>query len=407
MNEKNQPSKCAHVLLVLDRSGSMNSTRQQTIQSVNSFLSIQRESDVETHMTTCLFNDQVKINPSKQVNEVQDFTASDYHCDGTTALYDAIGHTITHHQPKDGELTLVAIMTDGMENASKEYSLANVRKLIEEKTKEGWQFQFLGADLSHSQDADDLGIKKDQQMYFKKSEMKKAVDDVSQNFNRSKLYPRFLTADQLCLLDDSDRRVIVDTGSPISMSDVGQLQLFDDFYARGSHDLLPMIQKYLSNRISGLMGMDILSRYDLRLKFDRRVGRWIVEQWKEDSDYADAFCVEYYGGVPVVEATVDGLRGKFFLDSGATISFLKKNRINGQPFVGEAEDFFPTLGIFSTDLYRCELKFAHRTFTDSMGVMPMGLEVLIPNWIDGIIGLNILKDTTINFGFKSNRFSLQ
>lgn len=407
MNEKTQPNKCAHALLVIDRSGSMNSTREQTIQSINSFLSIQKESDVETHLTLCFFNDQINAHQPKPIGKIRDLTPSEYQCTGTTALYDAIGQTITRHQPKEKELTLVAIMTDGMENASKEYSLGHVRKLIEEKTKEGWQFQFLGADLSHSADADDLGMKKDQQTYFKKSEMKNVVDDVSRNFNRSKLSWRFLTADELCLLDDNDRNIIVDTGSPISMSDVGQLQLFDDFYARGQHALLPMIQKYLSDRITGLMGMDILGRYDLRLRFERRFGRWIVEPYSQDLLPADAFSVEYYGGVPVVEAMVDGVRGKFFLDSGATISFLKKSWISNQPYIGEAEDFFPTLGIFSTDLYRCTLTFANRTFTDAMGVMPMGLEVLIPDWIDGIIGLNILKDTTINFGFKSNKFSLQ
>lgn len=406
MNEKTKQSKCAHALLVVDCSGSMNSHREQTIQSVNSFLEVQRESDVETKITTCFFNDIVKTSQPKLVHDHGELTLNDYHCSGYTALLDAIGHTITTHQPVPGELTMVAIMTDGMENASQKYSLIEVKRLIEENTEEGWLFTFLGADLSSSRDADDIGIKKENQKFFKKTDMKEVIDDVSRNFNNSKLSPRFLTADELCLLDERNRKIIVDTGSPISLTDVSTIDFLNDRYSRSNHPLLAMIQKYLSSHISGLIGMDILGQYDLSFQYDRRMGRWTVEPWQVNTSEGDRFDVEYYGGVPVVEAIVDGKRGKFFLDTGATISFLRKGWINHQPYIGEAEDFFPTLGIFSTDLYRCQLQFANRTFSDSMGVMPEGLEVLIPDWIDGIIGLNVLRDTKINFGFKSKCFSL-
>ena len=406
MNEKTKQSKCAHALLIVDCSGSMNSHREQTIQSVNSFLEVQKESDVETKITTCFFNDIVKTNQPKMVLDHGELTLNEYHCLGSTALFDAIGHTITTHQPTSDEVTMVAIMTDGMENASKDYSLADVRRLIEEKTNEGWLFTFLGADLSSSRDADDIGIKKENQKFFKKTDMKNVIDDVSRRFNQRKLSPRFLTADELCLLDEDQRKIIVDTGSPISFTDVNSVNFLNDRYSRSNHPLLAMIQKYLSTRISGLIGMDILGQYDLSFQYDRRMGRWTVEPWQVNIIEGDRFDVEYYGAVPVVEAVVDGKRGKFFLDTGATISFLRKGWIHHQPYIGEAEDFFPTLGIFSTDLYRCQLQFANRTFTDSMGVMPEGLEVLIPDWIDGIIGLNVLKDTKINFGFKSQVFSL-
>jgi len=196
MNEKIKQSPCAHALLIVDCSGSMNGHREQTIQSVNSFLKVQKESDVDTKITTCFFNDIVKTNQPKFVRDHGELTLNDVHCSGYTALYDAIGHTITRHQPVSGELTMVAIMTDGMENASKDYSLADVKRLIEEKTKEGWLFTFLGADLTSSRDADELGIKKEDQRYFKKSDMKTVVDDVSRSFNASKLSPRSIPARQ-------------------------------------------------------------------------------------------------------------------------------------------------------------------------------------------------------------------
>jgi hypothetical protein len=405
MNEKTKPIRCASALLVLDCSGSMNSHRKQTIQSVNSFLAGQKESDVETKITNVFFNDTVTRYDSKPVQEMPELSLDSYTCHGSTALFDAIGHTITRHQPQPDELTMVVIMTDGMENASKEFSLSAVKRLIEEKSKEGWLFTFLGADLSSSRDADDLGIRKEDQKFFKKTDMKEVVDDVSRSFNSSKLSPRFLTADELCLLDENHRNIIVDTGSPISFSDVSSIRFLNDRYNRSNHPLLAMIQKYLSTQISGLIGMDILGQYDLSFIYDRALGRWTVKPWHVDI-IGDRFDVEYYGGVPVVEAIVEGTRGKFFLDTGATISFIRKGWINHQPYIGEAEDFFPTLGIFSTDLYRCQLQFANREFSDSMGVMPEGLEILIPVGIDGIIGLNVLKDTKINFGFKSNVFSL-
>jgi uncharacterized protein YegL len=239
MNDKTKQSPCAHALLVLDCSGSMNSHRAQTIQSVNSFLQVQKESDVETKITNIFFNDTVNKHESKEVKDMPELSMESYQCHGSTALFDAIGHTITSHQPKPDELTMVVIMTDGMENASREYSLTVVRDLIEERTKQGWLFTFLGADLSSSRDADDLGIKKEDQKFFKKTDMKKVVDDVSRSFNSSKLAPRFLTADELCLLDEGHRKVIVDTGSPLSFSDERILHFLNDRYARSATHYCP------------------------------------------------------------------------------------------------------------------------------------------------------------------------
>jgi hypothetical protein len=79
MNEKTKPIRCASALLVLDCSGSMNSHRKQTIQSVNSFLAGQKESDVETKITNVFFNDTVTRYDSKPVQEMPELSLDSYH----------------------------------------------------------------------------------------------------------------------------------------------------------------------------------------------------------------------------------------------------------------------------------------------------------------------------------------
>ena len=92
----------------------------------------------------------------------------DYNPGGLTALYDTIGIAISEtekhktnlkqrHRP---DMILMVIITDGQENASREYSSLTIKSLIEKNEKrENWQFIYLGADLSNFVDADTLGIR--------------------------------------------------------------------------------------------------------------------------------------------------------------------------------------------------------------------------------------------------------
>ena len=145
-------------VIILDKSGSMNSIATQAIDGVNetigSIKSAQKRNPDQTHLLTLVAFcgcEQRVIYDNTPINEARTLTAKDYRPCCMTPLYDAIGTTITRvHALKskndDASLALVTIITDGYENASHEFSLAAINSLIESYKEQGWQFTYIGAD---------------------------------------------------------------------------------------------------------------------------------------------------------------------------------------------------------------------------------------------------------------------
>jgi uncharacterized protein YegL len=114
------------------------------------------------------FNSDVKEHyVGKDINDIPEFR---YSCDGMTRMNDGIGTAIDNvgkwlsdKDQKNEEMpgkTLVVVMTDGMENSSREYTLKQVQEMIKEQTdKYSWEFMYQGTDITTSKTADELGFK--------------------------------------------------------------------------------------------------------------------------------------------------------------------------------------------------------------------------------------------------------
>ena len=164
------------IICILDRSGSMHSLANDVIGGYNSFLQKQRQESGKAEVTTVLFDDQYeKISDAVDLQESKDLTSAEYFARGNTALMDAIGRTITEtlgNMERNGvcpakRRVLVLIMTDGLENASKEYDKSAVKALIESTTKEyGWNYEFIGANIDSAAEANSIGINADHAMNY-------------------------------------------------------------------------------------------------------------------------------------------------------------------------------------------------------------------------------------------------
>ena len=157
------------ITLILDRSGSMQTIADDAIGGFNAFLAAQRrESDCETaRLTLVLFDDQYEV-PYKSIPlaEVPALTAATFLPRGSTALRDAIGRTLSkmtrsfaaRPPEQKPDKVIIAILTDGLENASKEYTQLHIADLITEKRAQGWEFVFLAANQDAIATAIDLRI---------------------------------------------------------------------------------------------------------------------------------------------------------------------------------------------------------------------------------------------------------
>ena len=157
------------VVFILDRSGSMGGLEKDTIGGFNSTLKKQKEEGDGVIWSTVLFDNRHEvIHDRVPIKDVENLTEDEYYVRGCTALLDAIGRAVKHignvhkyARPEDvPEKTLFVITTDGLENASRDYTYREVKDMISrQQEKYGWEFMFLGANMDAVKEADRLGIR--------------------------------------------------------------------------------------------------------------------------------------------------------------------------------------------------------------------------------------------------------
>lgn len=159
------------LVFILDRSGSMSGLESDTIGGYNALLQKQKKEAGEAVITTVLFDDRYELLHDRiNIKGIEPITDKEYFVRGCTALLDAVGKTINKignvqkHTAEDerAEHVMFVITTDGMENSSREFSYEKVRRMIErQKSKYGWEFIFLGANIDAVAAAERFGISKD------------------------------------------------------------------------------------------------------------------------------------------------------------------------------------------------------------------------------------------------------
>ncbi len=160
-----------HNLLIIDESGSMGPLREATIDGVNQVLNTIRQAQHDLaesqkhYVTIVTFDSFTGSNVSTLVDNVpiaQVGKFDQYSPGGGTPLYDAVGYSLTRLEQqlkgKDLATAVVTIVTDGMENSSREYTLDKVRELIARLTAQGWTFSYMGACHNVEATSRSLGI---------------------------------------------------------------------------------------------------------------------------------------------------------------------------------------------------------------------------------------------------------
>jgi len=164
------------IVFILDRSGSMSGLESDTIGGFNSMIEKQKKEEGEALISTVLFDHECEvIHDRVDLTKIPPMTDKEYYVRGCTALLDAIGGAIRHignihkyARPEDvPEHTLFVITTDGLENASKVYDSDKVKSMIErQKTKYGWEFLFLGANIDAVETAKSFGISEERAVNY-------------------------------------------------------------------------------------------------------------------------------------------------------------------------------------------------------------------------------------------------
>jgi uncharacterized protein YegL len=166
------------LVFILDRSGSMGGLESDTIGGFNSMLDKQRAAPGDCRLTTVLFDHEYEVLHDRiDLKAVSSMTEEEYSVRGSTALLDAVGktiHKIDSVQERTAEeyraeKVLFIITTDGMENASREYTYEEIKSMVEQRREKcGWEFIFLGADIDAVETGERLGISRTRARKYRK-----------------------------------------------------------------------------------------------------------------------------------------------------------------------------------------------------------------------------------------------
>ncbi|MCZ0729965.1 vWA domain-containing protein [Mycolicibacterium iranicum] len=176
------------IAFLLDRSGSMQSIKSDVIGGFDAFITEQRAGDGECRVTLAQFDNEYEVvYRNVPVGDVPPLVLNPRN---STALLDSMGKLITDtaaeiaalaEDDKPGSV-VIAIMTDGLENSSSEWSRPAIKSLVEQQTNEyGWEFLYMGADQDAVEVGKDLGVKAEQAVTYSKGRSREAMATMSGN----------------------------------------------------------------------------------------------------------------------------------------------------------------------------------------------------------------------------------
>ena len=170
--------------LLLDMTGSMGSNKQATIDACNEYIdSLKADPQGPFEFTIGVFNSNIgleRVVGPCPVDQVRPFGNENYQPAASTPLYDAI-FTAISSIPDTETAVMFIIQTDGEENCSQHTTRQKVVELVAEKTKLGWQFAYLGADLDAMEQAAAVGIGAGQVLSYSASDAKLAFNRLSKS----------------------------------------------------------------------------------------------------------------------------------------------------------------------------------------------------------------------------------
>ena len=206
MSQEKSNSESTSIVFVMDASGSMETMGDEPVQGLNNFYAKQKESGDFTS-TLVFFNENVTFHHKNIVGkDISILKNKDYDRSGMTALYDAIGKAIEYQKSINTENVIFVILTDGLENASREYKKETILKMIKKMEKEHkWLFMYLGANQDSFAVSEGLGINNSANYDYSPLGCMQAMRSISDNVSRCvshNLKPAEINSESLKIKED-------------------------------------------------------------------------------------------------------------------------------------------------------------------------------------------------------------
>lgn len=155
---KTKTTDAVEIEMVVDRSGSMQWIRNDAIGGFNTWLDAQQKVPGDANVMLNLFDHEMLETGPVPLKDVQPLTTETYEPRGSTALNDAMGRALTRLNTKNPKRAILVVVTDGAENASREFTAPQIKAMVEAANAKGWQVVYLSADLNAFTHAHNYGV---------------------------------------------------------------------------------------------------------------------------------------------------------------------------------------------------------------------------------------------------------
>ena len=217
--------------------------------------------------------------------------------------------------------------------------------------------------------------------------------------------------DNHVILIDKDKRFLIDTGAPISISDGSSIDVFNNVYStektyHGAN--INEIGNYVGCGLNALIGNNILANYVFQIDFNNKLFS-IWNSLPKETINTEDFIEADFQGIPTIDVLVNNDNPiTSWLDTGAKISYINKNYVQHLDSMENQKDFFPSYGEFEVPIYSIPLIFNGVKIPFMFGVLPDDLEVaMLSGRTSAIIGADIFYRFTLTFNYNQKRIYIK
>lgn len=206
------------------------------------------------------------------------------------------------------------------------------------------------------------------------------------------------------IINDGENRILIDTGAPSTINASDSLNFCSESFGCLTNYMgltVSKISEMLGTEITTLLGADILSDFKILLDYQNQVTQFSKQEIDIYGVHTD---ISNFMGIPIIKMTIDNQDLKFFLDTGAKLSYLSDILTIKYESVGTDEDFYPGVGKFQTECFEIPTVFGNKEFVVKYGNLPTLLQMtLMLGGTDGIIGFDFFNNFKVVLDLKNNR----
>lgn len=206
------------------------------------------------------------------------------------------------------------------------------------------------------------------------------------------------------IINDGENIILIDTGAPSTIHASDSLIFCSESFGCSINYMgltVSKISEMLGTEITTLLGADILSNYKIIFDYKNKV---VGFDKQEISFEGIETPISSFMGIPIIELSIEGQRLKFFLDTGAKLSYLSNRITNNYDSTGTDEDFYPGVGNFETKCFEISTSLGDRNFIVKYGNLPQLLQMTLTlGGTDGIIGYDFFNNFKIVLDLTNNK----